>query len=41
MKKTRLFLLILGLFAPRFVSSIVCQADWEWVSDTLGFSIPR
>lgn len=32
-RKTRLFLLVLGLLAPRVVVAlIVCEAGWEWVS---------
>ena len=41
-RKTCLFVLILGVLAPRALAAFAtCQAGWEWVGDALGFSVPR
>jgi hypothetical protein len=41
-KRLGLFVLVFGVLAPCALAGFgACQAGWEWVSDTLGFSIPR
>ena len=39
-RKAFLFIFVFGVLAPRALAAFaVCQAGWEWVSDTFGFPI--
>lgn len=41
-RKACLFLLVLGVFAPRALAAFaVCQAGWEWVGDLIDIPISR